>query len=400
MALNRILLIHTFYQQAGGEDQVFRAEADLLAAKGHDVLQYTKHNSALEGLGQLKLAQTTLWNQASYNELRQLIQKSRPDVIHIHNTFPLLSPSVYHAAKAEGIATVQTLHNFRITCLNSLLLRNDQPCEDCLGKPIAWPGIQHACYRGSRAASAVVAGMQSYHRLRGTWQHKIDRYIALTDFARNKFIEIGLPEAKVVVKPNFARDPLGHIDSNQPKGFALFVGRLSAEKGISTLLQAWSGVENLELKVVGDGPLASEVVQAAQTNPRITFLGQIPHLQVLELMQSARFLLLPSICYENFPMTLVEAYSCGLPVVGSNLGAMAALIKPGKTGLLFRPGDPNDLAHQVNHLNNNAPLLAYMQKTARLEYQEKYTPEQNYLQLLDIYQQVQAQSSVKGTLPR
>src|SRR5215218_10268668 len=278
----KILLIHNEYQQPGGEDQVFAAEAKLLEDNGQRVLRYSVHNDQVAGMNLMTLAASTIWNRSSYHELRAVIHKERPQVAHFHNTLPLISPAGYYAAKAERVPVVQTLHNYRLLCPNALFFRDGHVCEDCQGKFVPWPGVLHACYRGSRPASAVVAAMLTTHRALRTWTEQVDVYIATTEFAREKFVQGGLPVEKLVVKPNFlhpAPTP-GKVQGD----YALFVGRLSPEKGIGTLLAAWKRLRTrIPLKIVGDGPLAEEVANATKALERAEWLGRQPREGVLTL---------------------------------------------------------------------------------------------------------------------
>ena len=382
----RVALVHNYYQQAGGEDQVFAAEARLLEKCGHHVYRHTVHNDEVSQYNKAALVKATFWNSASYEQLRTVLRRERAQVVHIHNTLPLISPAAYYAAKAEGVAVVQTLHNYRLLCPASTFLRDGHVCEDCLGKATPWPGVVHACYRDSRAASGVLASMLTYHRARRTWDTVVDVYIALTEFAREKFIEGGLPEAKIVVKPNFLDATLTAPGAGG--NYALFVGRLSEEKGLSVLLAAWHKLgARIPLKIAGDGPLAQEVEKAANEIPGVEWLGRQPSERVLGLMQNAYVLISPSICYEGFPMTLVEAFAAGLPVVASELGGMASLVEHERTGLHFQPGDPEALAAQVEWALDHPAELERMRGAARAEFETNYTAEANYPQLMRIYEQ-------------
>ncbi len=378
--------MHNLYQQPGGEDQVFAAEGDLLEAYGHRVLRYTLHNDSINGMSRPALAKATIWNGKVYEELRALFRKERPGVAHFHNTFPLVSPAAYHAARAEGVPVVQTLHNYRLLCPNALFLREGRACEDCLGKTFPWPGVVHACYQGSALSSAGVAAMLAFHRVLGTWKEAVDVYVALTEFARRKFVEGGLPAGKVVAKPNFTHPDPGIGDGRGD--YVIFVGRLSREKGVDTLLAAWRMLgEKVPLKVVGDGPMAPEVEKAAgESGGTVEWLGRQPKARVLALMKDARALVFPSVWYEGFPMVIGEAYAVGLPVIASNLGSMSSLIRHRQTGLHFRPGDPKDLAAQVEQVFARPTELARMRGEARAEFEAKYTAERNYRLLMDIYQ--------------
>jgi glycosyltransferase involved in cell wall biosynthesis len=380
----RILLVHNYYQQPGGEDQVFKAEGELLERHGHEVHSYTAHNDQVKHLSQLDLAQTTIWNRESYRALRTLIKQHRPDIVHVHNTLPLISPAVYYAAKARGATVVQTLHNFRLLCPKATFFRDGKVCEDCLGKGFPWPAIQHACYRNSRAASSAVAAMLAVHRFRHTYQDKVDAYIALTEFARQKFIKGGLPADKIHVKGNFVSPDPGMDEGGS--GYALFVGRLSEEKGIGVLLEAWTRLGGkLPLKIVGGGPLAGRVMSASKDDPSIEYLGWQPHSRVLERMRDAKVLIFPSLWYEGVPITLLEAFAMGLPVIASDLGTMASAIEHHKTGLLYEAGNADKLARLVNWALSQPEKIEQMRREARAEFEAKYTAEKNYQQLIEVY---------------
>ena len=364
---------------------MFAAEGALLEAHGHEVLRYTLHNESVTDMSRFEVAKSTVWNGAAYRDLRSLIRRERPHIAHFHNTFPLMSPAAYYAAKAEGVTVVQTLHNYRLLCSNALFFREGRVCEDCLGKAVPWPGVAHACYRGSRASSGAVASMLTVHRLLNTWNKEVDKYIALTEFARDKFIQGGMPAEKIMVKPNFLHSDPGVGEGNG--GYMLFVGRLSPEKGIEVLLEAWSRLERKSnLKIVGDGPLAPEVARAGDRLENVEWLGRQPRERVLDLMKNAQALLFPSTWYEGFPTVIVEAYAVGLPVIASDLGSMSSLIDHGRTGLHFSPGDPKDLARQVAWASTHQAERTRMREEARAEYEDKYTSDINYRYLMGIYE--------------
>jgi glycosyltransferase involved in cell wall biosynthesis len=355
-----------------------------LEAHGHRVLRYTAHNDQVAEMSKSTLVKATVWNQAVYRELRILIRRERPQVAHVHNTFPLISPAAYYAARAEGVPVIQTLHNYRLLCPNALFFREGRVCEDCLGKAFPWPGVAHACYRESRPASATVAGMLSAHRTLGTWKGAVNLYVALTEFARRKFVEGGLPSEKIVVKPNFV-----HPDPGMGRGrgdYVLFVGRLSKEKGLETLLRAGEQLgKELRFKLVGDGPLAPRVAEAAR-HQNLEWLGRLPKDRVIGLMKDARALIFPSVWYEGFPMVIAEAYAVGLPVIASDLGSMSSLIENGRTGLRFRPGDAKDLAAQVKWTVTHPAELRLMRQAARARFEAEYAAERNHRLLLEIYE--------------
>lgn len=392
----KILIAHNYYQQPGGEDQVFSTEADLLEAHSHQVLRYPVHNSSIEGMNPIALAGATIWSTSGYRELRALIRQKRPQVAHFHNTLPLISPAAYYAARAERVPVVQTLHNYRLLCPSAVFFRDGKVCEDCLGKFVPWPGVIHACYRANYAASGAVATMLILHRTLRTWTNLVDQYIALTEFARQKFIQGGLPAEKIVVKPNFIQHDSEHREELEK--YALFVGRLSPEKGISTLLKAWQQIgEKMPLKIVGDGPLAPQVLESSRRVPGIDWLQQLPKEQVLALMERACILILPSLWYEGFPMVIAEAFASGLPVVASGLGSLSSLIDHQRTGLHFQPGSPEDLATQVEWVLAHPMELIQMRQAARTEFEAKYTAKQNYQMLIEIYEKVVGDKFSKAT---
>ena len=383
----RILLIHNRYRQRAGEDSVFDSESALLTQHGHDVEEFVKDNREIQTGFSASLAINAIWSRKSRNALKTAIREFRPDVIHAHNTMPLISPSAYYAASSSNVPIVQTLHNFRPFCLPGVFFRDGEVCEDCLTKSFCWSGVTHACYRNSKAASVVVASTFAAHWAIGTWSRKIDRYIALTDFARTKFIQGGLPADRVVVKPNFTFDRRranDAVDSHLRRG-ALFVGRLSQEKGVLTMMKAWEEAP-MQLSIVGDGPLLKKL----SSNPPelVTFLGEMHPKEVSAAMNEAMFLVMPSEWYEGFALVLVEAFARGLPVIASRLGAMAEIVEDGLTGLHFTPRDADDLAAKVRWAKEHPAEIRQMGVNARRTYEKKYTPETNYLQLLTIYEDV------------
>lgn len=391
----KVLLCHNYYQQPGGEDRSFFDEEWLLKSHGHEVVRYTVHNDVIDEMSSLRLAKTLIWNRDSYRELRDLIQRERPAVIHCTNTFPLISPSVYYAAKREGVPVVQSLHNYRLLCPNALFLRNNKPCESCLGKSIPLPAIIHGCYRDSRVASAGVAAMVSFHRLMRTWTRGVDKYFVLTEFARDKFIQGGLAADKMVIKPNFVHPDTGPGDGSGD--YVIFVGRLSSEKGIDTLLSAWQQLPgNTKLKIVGDGPMAGRVSQAMNDDPRIEWVGRRTKEEVDRLIHKASCLIIPSICYETFGRAIIEAYVHGVPVIASRHGAMAELVRHGETGLLFDAGNATKLREAVELAFRDPDKLLRMRREARREFERLYTADANYELLIGTYKNVIASSSVRA----
>lgn len=373
----RVLMVHNAYQHRGGEDTVVESEVALLRQHGHAVETYTRSNDDVDGLSSVALVRQTLWSDRTTRELERLVNTFKPDLIHAHNTFPLVSPSLYWAAARKRVPVVQTLHNFRLMCLGALYLREGKVCEDCTGK-LPWRGVAHGCYRGSKPASAVLAGMLTLHRGLGTYQQKVARYIALNEFCRNKFIEGGLPADRVVIKPNFVDAPAAPAG---PREGLLFVGRLSAEKGIGTLVEAVQKMADIRLSVAGDGPEAPRL----EGLNGVTRLGSLPGPAVRAQMECAAALVVPSIWYENFPRTIVEAFAAGLPVIASRIGAMADIVSDGHTGLLFEPGNAVDLADKMAWAMAHPHAMTAMGANARTQFERDFSPVVNHQRLMAIY---------------
>lgn len=379
----RVLLAHNQYQIAGGEDAVVRNEQSLLRRHGHYVRGVLVNNDNIVSLAKrLKAAWNVSYSGLYKSVVTQHIAALRPDVVHVHNFFPLLTPAIYDACAEQNVPVVQTLHNYRLMCVRGDFLRKGTICEDCLGGS-AYQAVLHGCYRGSRLGSLAVAHMIESHRRKRTWATKVDRFIALTQFARQKFIAAGLPPERVVVKPNFVDDPGRRLnEGTHEHRTALFVGRLSGEKGIDTLIKAWRRLP-LRLVVAGDGPSASAFDEAGLSN--VIRLGAVPSWQVSASLQEADFLVVPSVWYETFGMVIIEAFAHGVPVIGSRIGAIAELVEDGVTGRLFAPGDADDLVATVEWAIDNPHLIRGMGRRARTVYEQKFSPDTNYRQLMSIY---------------
>ena len=390
----KILVVHNSYQQRGGEDAVREAEVALLRGAGHEVVEFLRHNDEIRGysFGQkLGLACRTTWSRQSYRDLRDLLLWETPDLAHFHNTFPLISPSAYYACADAGVPVVQTLHNYRLLCPSANFLRDGRVCEECLGRSVPWPGVWHGCYRDSMAATASIAAMLAVHRSLHTWQVKVDLFIALTEFARQKYIAGGLPAERIVVKPNFLpSDPCPKLGLGD---YALYVGRLSEEKGARVLLDAWSRLRAaIPLLLVGDGPLANEIAEhiARRGLTSISMLGRLANGEVLRLLHGARFLLVPSVCFEGFPMTILEAFACGVPVIAAGHGGAGEVVRDGVTGMHVPPGDSAALALKAEWAWQHSDLTGEMGRAARAEFEDKYTAAQSYRRLLKIYERALA----------
>ena len=379
------LLVHNYYAiRGGGEDRVFDAEASLLEAHGHRVVRYTASNDRIDDVSRVALAARTVFNRTVYAELRELIKAHKPELVHFHNTFPLVSPGAYYAARDEGVPVVQTLHNYRLVCPQGNLVRRGRLCSRCVGRVLPWPAVLYGCYRSSRGTSAVVAAMLAIHRACGTWKSMVNAYIVPNRLARERFIQGGLPPARVHVKPHFVpRDP----GPGRGGAGAVFVGRLSSEKGVATLLRAWETQRRIPLSIVGEGPLSGWVRERVAGMPHVAYLGPQSPERVLELMGDALCVVFPSECSEMFGLVVIEAFARGTPVVASSTDAIRELVDDRRTGLLFETGNAADLNEKVSLLADQPAEVRRMRLEARQEFEQKYTAERNYEWLMRIYRE-------------
>ncbi len=380
----RILTVHNKYKFRGGEDECREAEDRLLVEHGHQVREFVLENSVISSSNQWRAGLSASWNQVTYRAMLDEIGKWRPDIVNIHNFFPLVSPSVHWAARKMGLPVVQTLHNYRLLCPGATFFRDGRICEDCVGWKFPVPSIVHGCYRGSSVQTAAVALMVGAHRFAGTWQRKVSLFIAVSEFTKRKFVESGFPESRILVKPNFVL--ASGLPGDGGEDF-LCVGRLAEEKGIRTLIKAMDlTVAQVRLNIVGQGPLESEVQAAAARNPRIRLLGALPQREVLDLMGAAKCLIFPSECYETFGRVAVEAFSRGTPVIAVKQGAITEIVEDGRTGFHFQPGNAQDLARAIDLAQASPMQLASMRLEARREFELKYTAERNYELMMAIYE--------------
>ncbi len=391
----KILLAHNFYglEAPSGENTVYEAERDLLRARGHQVIEFTRKSDDIRGRGAagvLQGALATPWNPFSARALRRRILRERPDVVHAHNTFPLISPSIFSAAHGLGVPTVLTLHNYRTFCAAGIPLRDNLPCTQCLDRRSVLPALRYGCYRGSRLATLPLAAMIALHRGLGTWRRHVDAFIALTSFQRDKLVAAGLPAERVHLKPHFYPAPPVPLPWPAREGKVVYVGRLGPEKGLNSLVEAWRlwGAAAPPLEMIGDGPERAALersIAAAGLGGKIALLGQISFAATQERLARARLLVLPSLCYEGFPMAIREAFALGVPVAGSRLGSIPCIVEDGRTGVLFPPGDARDLLRAARTLWGDSAALARMGLAARAEFEDKYSAERNYASLMAIY---------------
>jgi glycosyltransferase involved in cell wall biosynthesis len=398
----KIALVHNKYREAGGEDVVFENEKRLLERNGHAVIPYLRSNTELRdesSLDRLAIAPQMVWSSKTHREFAAILERERPDIVHIHNTFMVISPSIYYTCAERGVPVVQTLHNFRLLCPAANFFRDGAICSECVDQSLL-RSVVHGCYR-SRSATAGVALMLALHRGLDTWRSSVARYIALTEFARNTFVNAGFPADRFVVKPNFADPDPGE---RQGRGeYALFVGRLVENKGLWALLHAWKQLpRQYPLEIVGEGPegpaLEAQVHEWQLSG--VTFRGRLGRAAVIEAIKGARFLIVPSTWYEGFPMCIAESFACGTPVLCSEIGAMAEIVEDHLTGMHFHRGDPPDLARKVEWAWNHPAELAEMGRAARRKYETHYTAEKNHSLLMEIYQQTLPNCPAVGAMTK
>jgi glycosyltransferase involved in cell wall biosynthesis len=384
-----VLCVHNRYIQPGGEDQVFQSESQLLAQNGvrvEKVEEQTTYPSSL--VRKIEAAVDCVWSRSWHQKFKTLLRDMRPDVVHIHNFFSVISPSVYYACKEAGVPVVQTLHNYRLACPAASFYRDGKICEECLDRG-PFHAVKYGCYRESKLATAALATMLEVHRRKNTWTEMVDCYVALTEFAREKMIQGGLPADKIRVKPNFVLPDPGPRTSDGD--YALFVGRLVDLKGVGTLIKAWSKLPaSIPLVIAGDGPYRPEMEKliAELKLANVDYRGRLSRNETLATMKGARFLMFPSEWYEGFPVTIAESFACGVPVLCSRLGGMQEIVDDGRTGLHFTSGDAADMAEKVQWAWSNPEETSNMGLEARAEFEAKYSAERNFGMLTEIYESV------------
>lgn len=391
----RILLVHNHYGSTApsGENEVVRLEHALLCDRRHDVRMLARHSDVLLRRGLLGAVQGALsvpWNPIEARRLAQEVERFRPDVVHVHNTFPMLSPAIFSAASGAG-ARVLTLHNYRLLCAAAIPMREGKTCTECIEDRTVLPAMRHGCYRHSRLATLPLAASIALHRARGTWQHDVEAFIALTGFQRSLMVAGGLPADRIEVKPNFYPGQPVPVPWAQRDPVCVFAGRLSPEKGIVKLIDAWVswGESAPELKVVGDGPLRTLLEEKAR-GARVRFLGLRTAEQAQEAIAQARLVILPSECLEGFPMTVREAFAFGTPVAVSDLGSLPSLVVQGRCGILLHPFETGAMLQVLRAAWQDQAGLEVLGRAGHEEFLKRYTADANYTLLLDIYQRAVA----------
>lgn len=388
-----IMVVHNRYQLRAGEDAEVDSEIANLEDHGHEVQRFIVDNRSIDSGGgrtqKARLAIETVWSHRAARRLGAAVRKHRPAVVHVHNTFPLLSPAIYGALDGTGAAIVQSIHNYRPVCPSANLFRDGHDCTDCVGRRFAWPGVVHACYRESRGQSMVVAAMLAASRGTRAWERAVDRFIAPSQVVADTLAGPAIPRNRIVIKPNF-------VGGNPPAGAAgerddsyVYAGRLAPEKGVGTIVDAWARLDDstAPCRVAGTGPLADKVAASAAADQRLVLLGTLDQADLFGELRRARALIFPSIWREPFGLTIVEAFASGTPVIASRFGAPAELVEEGVTGLFFRPGDSGDLAGRVRWASMHPAEMAEMGRRARSEYELRYTADVNHAGLVEVYRQ-------------
>jgi glycosyltransferase involved in cell wall biosynthesis len=390
----KVLMVHNRYQQRGGEDAVVDAEVALLRSNGIEVRRLDADNDSIQGIGkkvQVSLSQFGL-PVGQDRRLSRTLAEFRPDIVHVHNWFPTLTASVFRTCQQAQIPVVHTLHNYRLLCANATLFRDGHVCEDCIGTLLRTPGLVHKCYKGSLAGSAVATAGMLAHWGMGTWHRSVDKFIALTEFARLKMIQGGLPEEKIAVKPNFVEPDPG--PGSGFGGYFVYAGRLAEEKGLRTLLQCWTDGPRLPLlKIVGTGPLESEVKNAAENLTNVEYCGSVAGDKVMELMADSLATICPSLWFEGMPRVVIESLAVGTPVIASRIGCYPEMIVDTETGALFPAGDAIGLGQRIRDLLEQ-DSLKNMRAKARRRFESEYSGSKNLLAVLSIYRSVMYSSKL------
>jgi glycosyltransferase involved in cell wall biosynthesis len=385
----KVLQIHNHYQhKTGGEFLVAEMDKVLLEANGHQVVRYIRDNDEIQNFGIVKkigMPFGAIWSSRSHRNIKSVLKREKPDIVHVHNFFPLISPSLFHAVNEFYIPTVWTLHNYRLICAEGQFLRNQKVCQECLNKS-RWKGAIHACYRGSHAAGGLIVVMNQIHKWLGTWDNAVCFYFALTEFGKGIFVKAGLKPEKIVIKPNVIYpEPLERQES-EIDDYALFLGQISAKKGVEMLVDVWQSI-GCKLILAGGGPLLDPLkAKALKENSDVMFLGSVEHSKAIELLRRARFLLLPSLHNEGFPLVISEALAVGVPVIASRISPLPELIEDGRTGLLFESGNGEDLRAKICEAMSDRRKMIDMGHAGRKVYDARYNVRENYRILIDTYE--------------
>lgn len=401
----RVLIAHNHYRSSipSGEAKVVAFESALLRQHGHAIGEFFRSNDGIvnDGIrGKLKGALSTPWNPYSAKAIRQAVDEFNPDVVHVHNTFPLYSPSVFQSIGSRA-ARVLTLHNYRLFCPAATTMRNGNVCTDCIDRQNVWPALKYGCYRGSRLATLPIALSVAVHRNMGTWRKQVDAFIVLTQFQRNLMVKAGLPTELVHVKPNFFPGKPSVLPWETRNKSVVFAGRLTTGKGVESLVRAWLiwGSSAPELRIAGDGELRHKLEQIATANPRvkIRFLGPLSGPATRNEIARSCLLILPSVSLETFGLVILEAFASGTPVAVSDVGPLSSIVRHGENGIVFPPNNPQSLLDAVQASWESEGQLEHLAAGASCSFETLYTEDVNYRMLMKIYGQAEEISRVRKT---
>ena len=392
MSKIKVLLVHNRYQLPGGEDLGFDSEVRMLRENGHEVIEYVRKNNDIKNYSfpqKILFPKEMTWSQRTYEEISKILIDKKPDIAHFHNTFPLISPSAYYACQKFNIPVVQLLNNYRLICPGGFLFRDDKVCEDCISKSLM-ESVKNRCYKNSYLLSSSLAMMIKFHRIKNTWFSHVNKYISLSEFSKNKYVEAGFKANQIFVKSNFIeKDPLKR---NKYDNHVLFFGRLSREKGPHIFIKAAENLINTKIKfrIIGNGPMDKElnnyVLKKKITN--VEFVNHISNSDIFNQIKSAKFVVIPMMWYEFLPRVLIETLACGVPIITSDIGVMANIVRNQINGLHFKVGDHKDLSKKIIKLFNDDLLVDKISKNNRDLYLSEYTKEKNYQKLINIYNEV------------
>lgn len=383
----RVLMVHNYYQIGGGEHTVFKNEVEMLRENGHEVIEYTRSNDELKNSKwkMLLLPFTTTWSFKTYREVKKIIKEQNIDIVHCHNTFPLISPSVYYAARSENVPVVQTIHNFRFLCPCGVFYRDGKICEECRQQNSFKPALKHRCYRNSKLQTLVVVIMLTIHRKLGTYR-KIN-YIFLTEFNKRKFDKlIDIHGDNVFVKPNFVKSPAETEKKSYPTQIFIFASRLEENKGIKYLIKQWKKMpEEYQLHIYGTGTLEQHVQESIKDKENIQYYGFQPHDVIFEDLKIATAMIFPSMWYEGYPMIIAESMAVGCPVISADLGNAGDIVATSKGGVVFNPDEEDGLVKAIENIINNNEVL---RKNALLYFKEVLSKDKSYVEQNDIYEKL------------
>ena len=389
----KILAIHNFHRKgsASGDDQVYKSETALLESHGHTVIKYTVSNDEFDKSGLIKkliFIFGMLWSFKNYQDIKKLCKKEKPDIVHVHTFFPLLSPSILYAAKRSGIKVVATLHDTRLICPCATSLRGTELCNKC-GDGHYLRMYKYRCFKNSKLQSLFVAFIFKYHKIRKSFYTQIDKYICLNDNQIKLLVDNGFDKNKITKKYNFVSDLKTHlkplISNDLPDRYVVFYGRIGEEKGIRFLMKIWERIPDIPLVIMGAGPLEEELKAWSRNKDNIYFLGYTEHNKCLSIVHGGEFVIFPSICYEGCSMVEIETESIGKPLIATDLGFSSETIKNGFNGYKIPLNNIDGFVDKVKELWKKPELCQKMGNNARIDYELKFMPDDSYLQLLQIY---------------